>query len=207
MATLTTEKLKSEVFTRYGFLSPPAWQIRQESIEKDYEVYVLVDGKYTVDYYRKSSYIFTVNEKVQDVIIFEHTLKPESTRDIYRKSVQLEGQEHMVQHLKSCVVLDAEGREILPQRVPSAQSEEHPEEVLEEFKKTKPLKTPLSNGVDVLRSKIFKRPPEIAHIARETFEIVDHAIIYVPVYKARLKDLKTGQEKTIKISGVSGKLI
>lgn len=206
MATLTAEKLKSAVFSRFGF-HPPAWQIRQESIEKDYEVYVVVDGKYTVDYYRKSNYTFTVDEKVQDVVVLNQKLKPEPTRDPYRKLIQLEGQEHIVHQSKACVVLDAEGREISPRRVPSAPAEEHPEEVLDEFKKKKPLKIPLTDGTDILRSKIFKRPSEVHYVAQETLEILDHAIIYAPVYIAGLKNLRTGEEKTVKIDGVTGKLI
>lgn len=207
MATLAVEKVKSRVFARFGFLYPSARHIRRESIEKDYEVYVVVDGKYIIEYYRKRTYKFTLDEKVQDVVVLNHTLRPELVEDPYRKSLHLEMQEHIVQQSKACFILDAEGREISPQHVPIAILEENPEAVLEEFKKRKQLKIPLTNGIDILRSKILKRPAEIVQVARETFEIVDHAIIYAPVYKAKLINLRTGQEKTIKIDGVTGKLM
>ena len=140
-------------------------------------------------------------------MIFYQTIKPEPRRDPYKKSFHLETQERIVRQSKACVIFDSKGHEISPTQVPIAPSEDHPEEVLAEFEKGKPLETPSSNGIDLLRSRIVNRPSEIERIAQETFEIVDHAVIYAPVYKVELKNLRTGEKKTIKIDGVSGELI
>jgi len=206
MAKLSAEKLKSDVFSRFGFLKPPPWQIQQKSIEKDYDVYVVVDGKYTIDYYRRRNYTVSVEDKVQEVELLSQTLKPEPTREPHRKSLRLEGQERIVRELKACIILNSKGREVSLRRIPAAPSEERPEEVLAEFQKTKPLENPPNNEMDLLRARIVKRPSEIERVVQETFEIVDHAIIYVPVYKVGLQNLKTSEEKTIKIDGVTGKL-
>jgi len=207
MARLTAEQSKSAVFARFGFLRPQSEQIQQKSIEKDYDIYVVVDGKYSVDYYRKSSYTVSVDAKVQEVVLLDQTLKPEPTRDPYKKIIKLEGQERIIRESRACVILDAKGREISPKRIPSAPSEEHPEKVLAEFREAKPLENPPNNGIELLRSRIVNRPSEIERIVQETFEIVDHAAIYAPVYKVRFQNLRTSEEKTIKIDGVTGKLI
>jgi len=206
VAKLTADKYKSAAFTKFGFLRPPSWQIQQKTIEKDYGIYLVVDGKYTIDYYRKNKYKISVDKKVQEVVLLNQTLKPEPTRDPYKKSLVLEGQERIVYESKAYIVLDAKGREVSSWKIPSAPSEERPEEVLAEFQKAKPLKTTPTNGVDLLRSRIVKRPSDIEGVSQETFEIADHAVVYVPVYLVGLQDLKTGEEKTIKIDGVTGKL-
>jgi len=207
MAKLIADKLKGAVFARFGFLRPPSREIQQKFIEKDYDVYVVVDGKYAIDYYRKRNYTVSVDETVQEVVLLNQTLKPEPTRDPHRKTITLDGRERIVRESKACVVVDANGREISSKRVPSGPSEERPEEVLAEFQKTKPLESPPRNEIDLLRSKIVNRPSEIEHVIQETFEIADHAVIYVPVYRVRLQNLRTGQEKIIKIDGVTGKRI
>jgi len=207
MAKLTGEKLKSAVFVKFGFLRPPSWQIQQKSVDKDYDVYVVVDGRYMVDYYRKRNYTVNVDGKVQEIVIFDQTLKPEPTADPNKKSVVLEGLERMFRESKACVILDAKGREVSPKRIPSAPSEENPEAVLAKFAKTKPLESPPYNELDILRSKIVKRPSEMERVSQETFEIMDHAVMYVPVYKLKFQNLNTGEERTLKIDGVTGKLI
>lgn len=206
VAKLTVEKLKSKVFTKFGFLTFPSWQIQQLSMEKDYDIYVIVDGKYTLDYYRKRNYKLEVDGKVQEVMIFYQPIKPEPTRDPYKKTLKLEALERITRQSKACIILNSKGREIPPTQVPCAPSEEHPEEVLAEFEKVKPLKPPPSNGIDLLQSRIAKRPSEIERIEQETFEIVEHAVIYAPVYKARLQNRGTGEQKTIRIDGVTGEL-
>jgi hypothetical protein len=50
------------------------------SFEKDYEGFVVVDGKYNIDYYRKRIYTIRVDEKAQEVILFK--LKSTIARDI-----------------------------------------------------------------------------------------------------------------------------
>lgn len=206
MVKLIADKLKGGVFTRFGFFKLPSWQIQQKFIEKDYYVYVVVEGKYAVDYYRKRSYTFSVYKKVQEVMLLNQTLKPETTSDPNKKSITLEVQERIVRESEARIILDTKGHEVSATRIPSAPSEEHPEEVLNEFQKVKPLENPPNNEIELLRLKIVKRPSEIERVVQETFEITDHAVIYAPVYKVRLQNMRTGEEKTIKIDGVTCKL-
>ncbi|MFB0514752.1 MAG: hypothetical protein ACETVQ_04160, partial [Candidatus Bathyarchaeia archaeon] len=70
---LAAEKTKDRVFRRYGFLKPPADQIRQVSFEKDYEPYFVVEGKYTIDYYRGRTYTIPIDENAQEIVLLDQT--------------------------------------------------------------------------------------------------------------------------------------
>lgn len=208
---LTVEKMKSKLFLKFGFSKPRPGEIRVVSVDKYYEPYVLIDGKYSVDYYKKRVHTLDVYEKTEEVRILGETFKPESLvtpTGETRKVIKLEAEERSSYEEKAYVILDKTGREILPDQVPSAPSEDHPQRILKEFgKKSGRVKISSRKGVEIVKSKIVKRPSDVDVIENELFEISEHAVIYSPIYEITFRNVKTGEEKIVRIDGVTAKII
>jgi len=205
---LATEKFKDRLFVKFGFLKPNPDQIQQISFEKDYEAYVVVDGRYHIDYYRRRIYTVKVDEKAQEVILFNQTFKPDISSDPPQgKVVRIEGEERLIQEAKAYIVLSADGREVSPKRIPSAPSEEHSKKLAAEIENTKRLEILPNEEIDIIRNKIVKRPPEIKRVVKELFEVIDRAVIYTPIYKVKFQNVKTGEVKTVKFDGVTARLL
>jgi len=204
---LATEKVKDRLFVKFGFLKPNPDQIQQVSFEKDYEPFVIVDGRYHIDYYRRRLYTVRVDDKAQEVILFNQTFKPENSNEPVGKVVRIEGEERLVHEAKAYLVLSADGREVSPKRIPSAPSEEHSKKMAAEIESTKRLEILPNEELDIIRNKIVKRPPEIKRVVKELFEVVDRAVIYTPIYKVKFQNIKTGEMKTVKFDGVTARLL
>lgn len=205
---LAAEKVKSRIFLRYGFLKSPADQIRQVSFEKDYEPYFVVEGKYTIDYYRGRTYTIPINENALEIILLDQTLKPEPTKEPRQvRAVKIEGEERLIYKRKAYLVLDVKGREVSPSRIPSAPQEEQPKKILAEFEKARKLAFDPNKEVQALRSRIARRPAEIKRITNELFEVSDRAVIYLPIYNVGFQNMKNGTRKTVKFDGVTAQTI
>lgn len=204
---LATEKIKDRLFVKFGFLKPNPDQIQQVSFEKDYEAFIIVDGRYYIDYYRRRVYTIKVDEKAQEVILFNQTFKPQPVNEPLTKVVRIEGEERLVHEAKAYIVLASDGREVSPKRIPSAPSEEHSKKLAAEIESTKKLEILPNEEVDIIRNKIVKRPPEIKRVVKELFEVTDRALIYTPIYKVKFRNLKTGEIKTVRFDGVTAKLL
>jgi hypothetical protein len=204
---LASEKVKDRLFVKYGFLKPSPDQIQQVSFEKDYDAFVVVDGKYNIDYYKARVYTVRVDEKAHEVILFNQTFKPENSTEHNCKVIRIEGEERLIHHSKAYLVLSADGKEVSPKHIPSGPSEEQTKELLAEIESTKKLGILPNEEVNIIRSKIVKRPSEIKRIVNELFEVSDRAVIYAPIYRVKFQNAKTGEMKTVKFDGVTAKLL
>jgi hypothetical protein len=208
---LTAEKMKNKVFIKFGFSKPRPEEIRVASVDKYYEPYVLIDGKYSVDYYKKRVYTLDVDGTTEKVKILDKTFTPESLvspTGETRKVINLDAEESLSYEDKAYMILDKLGREIPPDQVPSAPSEDHPEKILQEFgKKSGKVKISPQKGVEIVKSRIVKRPPDAESVENELFQVSEHAVIYSPIYEITFRNMKTGEEKVIKIDGVTAKII
>jgi hypothetical protein len=204
---LATEKVKDRLFVKFGFLKPNPDQIQQASFEKDYEAFVIVDGRYNIDYYRRRIYTLRVDDKAQEVILFNQTFKPEVNMESAGKVVRIEGEERLIHEAKAYVVLSADGREVSPKRIPSAPSEEHSKKLAAEIEATKKPQIQPDEEINIIRNKIVRRPTEIKRVVKELFEVTDRAVIYAPIYKVKFQNVKTGETKTVKFDGVTARLL
>ena len=204
---LATEKVKDRLFVKFGFLKPNPDQIQQASFEKDYEAFVIVDGRYNIDYYRRRIYTLRVDDKAQEVILFNQTFKPEVNMESAGKVVRIEGEERLIHEAKAYVVLSADGREVSPKRIPSAPSEEHSRKLAAEIEATKKPQIQPDEEINIIRNKIVRRPTEIKRVVKELFEVTDRAVIYAPIYKVKFQNVKTGETKTVKFDGVTARLL
>lgn len=211
VAKITGEKSKDKLFVRLRFLRPKPEEVQYVSVDKYYEPYIAVNGKYTIDYYRKQAYTLKVDERVRQVILFNQTFKPETLKTPTKKAfneIKFEGEERLFYEDKAYVILDKKGREVTPEQVPSAPSEDEPEKILAEFsEKMGRLQVSPDMEIGIIRSKIVKRPSDIKRVVRELFEVSERTIIYTPIYEVAFKNTRTGGVKTLKIDGVTTKMI
>lgn len=209
------EKDKTRFFAKLGFLKPKHEEIECESIMLFYEPFVVAKANYLIDYYKKKTYNIRVGDEVIEVIILDQTLKPkimqERVKGILKrpyKEITLDAQERVIHEANANIVLNRAGREIDSAKLPSAPSETQPEKVLRECgDKARKLKIPPDSIIDIIRKRVLKRPSDIGSIAKETFEVTEHAVVYTPIYEARCRHVKTGEIKIIPISGVTNKML
>lgn len=208
---ITGEKVKHRVFLRFGFLTPKPEEVQYVSMDKYYEPYIVVSGKYSIDYYRKRVYTVEVDGDVQEVTLLKQTFKPVPPKKAAKKAykvIRLVGEERLFFEDAAYLILDKKGREVAPEQVPQAPSEEEPDKILTEFgEKIKKLEIPADTEVGLIRSRIMKRPSDIERVVEELFEVSERAIIYAPIYEVGFQNIKTGDVKALKIDGITAKVI
>jgi hypothetical protein len=204
---IAAENLKDQLFAKYGFLKTKPEDVTVISIDKYYTPYMMVSGKYAVDYYRKRTLKVKVPDDVSEVIVSIEKLKPTTLRDSFGeayKGIELKSEERVKSEFKASLALDGLGRDVSLKELPSAPSEKNPEEVLA---KAGTREVPADLDLSILRTRIFKRPTDMSWIDAELFEVNERLVIYVPTFKVTFKNSKTGQEKTVEFDGLAGKLI
>jgi hypothetical protein len=199
---VTGEKLKIQLFTRYGLFKPKPEDIQFVSLEKFYEPYVVIGGRYFIDYFRKRAYVFRVDEPVREVVVLNNKLTPENSGDA--RIIKLLGEERLINEVKSFLIMDQEGRDAHIENLPSASSVDKPKKAI---KKYGIQELPEDKDVDLLRARIARRPEEISRIVEEKFEVTERTVIYTPRFRVKFKNARTGEEKALVIDGVLSKKI
>jgi len=201
------EKIKVQLFTRFGFIKPRPEDIQLVSIDKYYEPYMTVSGRYLIDYYRRCAYAIRVDRRVQEVIISKQKYMPEQPKDSSVKDfnvLKLHGEERLMIEVKDSLILNRFGREVSPRELTSATPERNPEEILAAFgvkENTRDI------DLEIIRSKIFKRPRDISRVATELFEVTERTIIYTPRFRVLYTNVKTGEMKAVEFDGVTAQRI
>jgi hypothetical protein len=201
------EKIKTQLFTRFGFMKPRPEDIQLVSIDKYYEPYVMISGRYMIDYYRKSAYTVKVDNRVQEVIVSNQKYKPNQPTDSAVKDhnvIKLQGEERLTTEAKASLILDRFGQEVAPKELPSAPAEKNPEEILAKIggKEIDP-----DDELDIIRPKIFKRPKDVNRLVNELYEIDERAIIYTPRFRVLYTNLKTGEGRAIDFDGITAQRV
>jgi len=201
------EKLKEQLFVRFGFLKPKPGEIQFVSIEKYYEPYSMISGKYFIEYYRKCSYLVKVDKEILEVLLLNNKFEPEKSTGSYAKdynTIKLEGEERLKNEVKASLILDRSGQGVTLEKLPSAPSERHPKKILEESGVQEVVG---NEDLDAIRSRILKRPTDINRLVSELFEVDERAVIYTPRFRVLYKSLRTGEEKTVEFDGVTAERI
>lgn len=210
---LTAEKMKSTLFAKASFSKNRSNEVRVVSVDKYYEPYILIDANYSIKYFKKRVYVLSVDPETEEVTISGKSYTPEiddSTPEAGESSkvIKLETELWSSYKDKAYLALDREGQEIPPDQIPLAPSEDNPEEILKEFsKKTENIQGSPQKEIELVKSRIVKRPSDMAKIEEELFQVSEHALIYSPVYEITFRNVGTGEEKLIKIDGVTAKTI
>ena len=107
MARLQGEKLKTSFFTRFGFLKPKPRDVLLVAFSKYYEPYIVIGGKYSIDYCKTHNYALKVEDRTQAMFIDGKKLKPEPlSLEDKAKVIRLVGEEHSHYENETYVILD-----------------------------------------------------------------------------------------------------
>lgn len=210
VAKIAGEQTKIKLFTRLRLLKPKPEEIQFVSLEESYEPYILVNGTYSIDYCREAIYTVNIDKEVKEIIILGQTIEPEPLDKVQRslgdktQKITLVGEELIIYEDKAQILLDKKGKEVPLEEIPLAASEEEPEKILARLgENIGKIETSLDREVEILRSRIAKRPSKIKRTISELFQISDRIIVYVPIYKIVYRNVKTSEEKTLKINGIT----
>ena len=201
------DKIKAQLFTRFGFMRPRPEEIQLVSIDKYYEPYMTISGRYMIDYYRKCRYTIKVDNKVQEVILSNQKLTPNQPADFSakdHKEIKLQGEERLTTELKATLTLDRFGQEVSPEEFPSAPPEENSKEILAAFGVREIDK---DTDLDIIRSRIYRHPKDINRILVELFEVSERAVIYTPRYRALYTNVRTGETKAVEFDAITAQRI
>jgi hypothetical protein len=205
---IIAERLKSEMFVKFGLLKPKSHEVRCASIEKFYEPFLAVNARYVIDYYRKHSISFDVDNDVQEVLVGKQVFNPEPRNEESPvRNVTLPISERISNEKAVYIVFDRFGNEVNPDKLPYAPSEEHPKSILKEYKGSiHKLEMPANAELEIIRSRIAEENVNAEKTAWQTFEVSDRVVMYIPFYKIAFEYVKTGETKTIKIDGITGNI-
>lgn len=204
-AKLMCEKIKGRMFVSLGFSRTE--EMRLISVDKFYEPYLIVGGKYSIDHCRKHIFTIKVDGEALDIVIFGKKLKPKTLSNTF-KEIEIEGEAHFHYEDETYCILDKSGREVASGQIPYAPSEKQPMEKLAEVDtKLGEVEISPDEEINFLRSRIVKRPSHVGEITREIFEVSVRSMVYVPMYQLTFQNTKTGKRAIVKIDGISGKIV
>ncbi len=205
---LQGDELKTNFFVRFGFVKPRREDVLLVSFNKYYEPYIVIGGKYSIDYCKKYNYVLTVEDKTQEIFIDGKKLRPEPLAPgRTSKVIKLVGEEHAHYENETYLILDRMMREVSPTNLLFAPFEcELENQPKVDYDLRKP-KMSIEDEIAFLRSRVAKRPPDVAEIIREIFEINERIIIYNPIYELTYKNVRNGKQVTALINGISGEVI
>lgn len=207
-AILQGEKLKTSFFTKFGFLKPKSKDIALTAFNKYYEPYIVIGGKYSIDYCKRHNYAVRVENTTQEIYIDGKKLKPEPlTPEKKAKVIKLVGEEHAHYENETYLILDRMMREVTPENLPFAPFEREQENNPEADLDLRRTKITLEEEIAILRSRIAKRPLDVAEIVREIFEINERTIIYSPIYELNFQNNKNGKNIITLINGITGEVV
>ena len=209
---LIGEKEKLKLFKKMPFLKRKPEDIQFESLERYYEPFITISGRYHVDYYRRRTYELEAEDDVSELVIFDHVLQPKTSTlaKVQRKgrTVELEADERVVREQSAYLVLDRKGLEITVEELPVAPAEQDPKAILAEAgEKVWSLDISPEKAVETIRSRIVDRPRNAVRTSSETFEVTERTVVYVPLYQITYKRLDGSEVRSLLVNGVTSELI
>jgi hypothetical protein len=206
-ARLIGEDQKTNLFLKFGFLKPRSDDISLVGFTKYYEPFIVIGGKYSIDYCKKHVFEIKADNQMQNVFLGgqEFKLEPLSAGKPSRV-LRLVGEEHSHYENETYFILDRLMREAKPEKVPLAPFENEMENLDNFDTDFRKARISLEEEINFLRSKIVKRPSDADAIIREIFEITERLTIYNPIYELSFQNVKNAKEVTVLIDGITGKL-
>ena len=204
------EKAKSHMFSKYFFLKSKPEESEINTIDKYFEPYIVVDGIYSVDFSKDWSHSVKVDEEMQKLKINNKNFEPEildNRVDLPYKMLDLEGVGRFFHEERKRMVFDEKWNKVRLDLLPFLPFEEDTQEILNDSinqQLTNDLKA--EKEVEILKSKIFKRPTDVSIIHKELFKVTERALVFKPMYKITVTHIKTQKKVTFLIDGVNGKI-
>ena len=205
----TAEKMKTRLFRKFVFMKPKPEEVQVVSIDKYFEPYVVVDGEYSIEYSKNWTQNIQVDDTMQQLTVFGEKVRPTSLKDHLKtpcKIVTLTGVGRFKYEEKAHLIFDRQWREVGLEQLPFIPFEEQPEKVLSTLDQNfGSLNIAAEKEVELLRSRLVRRPSEILSIHKELFNVSERAVIYKPMYKVAVHNIKTKKETTLLIDAITGK--
>jgi hypothetical protein len=200
------EKNKQKLFKRFLFLSRPTEKIEFVSIEKYYEPYIIISGRYLIDYYRKGSYSITVDKAVKEVVLFNRTFIPGQSSVSFASyaAIRFEGEERLVKQIRSLILLNKDGQDVKINEFESAPAEENPQKIL---KSSKTAKVAPELDLKVIYTRIKQRPNDVHRVLNEELNVDERSVIYTPRFRITYRCPKINKEAYLEFNGITSKQV
>jgi hypothetical protein len=203
-AQLLGEENKTKFFVKLGFLKPKPSEIRLVDSSKFYEPYIVIGGRYSIDYCKKHLFEFKADSEVKKMFVGGEEVRVEPFDPAKpNRMLKLVGEEHCHYVNETFLVVDKRKRELPPEKVHLAPFEDSLENV--DNADLRKANISVEEEIQFIRSKIVKRPLNADFVIKEVFEINDRMILYNPIYELVFQEVKTSQIITLLIDGVTGK--
>jgi len=210
-ARTSAEKNKTQLFTKYFFLKSKPEEIKIDSLDKYFEPYLVIDGKYSIDYSMKWNHSIQVDEEMRNLKILNKKIEPKSVNnhlELPYKLLELEGIGSFFHEARVRIIFDQQWNEVGLEQLPYLPFEEKPEEIISETGPQLANQNLIAEKeVDLLKSKILKRPTNILKVHDELFNVTERSLIFKPMYKVTASHIGNQKKATFIIDGINGNII
>lgn len=203
---LQVEGSKRNFFKKLGFLKPKANQIVLINSEKYYEPYIIVGGKYSLDYCRKHTFSVEIKNQTREVYLAGQKFKVISSKSgkQLKQVIKLEGEDYAHYEKESFFVLDRMRREISPKNFSFAPYDMKLNGTSDIDLNLRKVRISINEIIELVRSRIANRPSDLAEIIKEFFEITENSIVYRPFFEFTFHNTKANNFTTLRVDGISG---
>lgn len=202
------EQMKTQLFRRFLFMKPKLEEVKVVSIDKYFEPFVVIDGEYCINYSKNWVHNIQVDDTMQELKLFSEKVLPKTLKghlEIPCKILQLTGEGRFKMVKKERIIFDKQWREVGLEQLPLLPFEEQPEKVLSKFEPNLEAEKELtSREVEILKSRIARRPEEILLIHNELFKVSERAVIYKPMYQIIFQNIKTRKKMSMAVDAITG---
>jgi len=203
---LIGDKIKPRLFSNFGFKSKSE-NIELLGSEIYFEPYLIIGGKYSLDYCKKHVFRVNVEERTTKVYVAGQEFKSvQSDPRTTNRTIQMTGEEHAHHERQAYFILDRLKREIPPDKLPISPFDFQTDNT-EHGSSFKSINITDEAQIEFLRTKIATRPADVAEIIREIFDITDRTIAYYPMYQLTFENMKNDAEAVVTINGITGEII
>jgi len=203
---LIGERIRPCLFSRFGFKPRPE-DIRLLCSESYFEPYLIIGGKYVLDYCKKHVFKVEVDESTSKVFVAGQELRPEkSDPNATNRIIKIKGEERSHYERQAYFILDRLRREIPAEKLPVAPFYIQKEETENKYN-FKTICISDEEQIAFLKKRITERPSDVGEIIKEVFDITDRIIAYYPMYQLTFENAKNRKVAIATINGITGEVI
>lgn len=199
------------MFKKYFFFKSKPEESKINTIDKHFEPYIVIDGKYSIEYSKNWKHSIKVDEEMQILKINNKNFEPNIIKnhpELSYKLLELQGIGRYFHEKRKRIIFDQQWNEVRLDILPYLPFEETKKQIPDNSvhpQLTKDLKA--KKEIELLKSKIFQRPNHTSKIHNEELKITERALVFKPMYKITTTHTKTQKKVTFQIDGVNGKIV
>jgi hypothetical protein len=207
MARLKGEKLKTSFFSSFGFLKPNDKNVTIVALNRFYEPFVIVGGKYSIDYCNRHIYTIEVEDETRALLINGRSYVSQPPANGKRnRVVKFIGEEYPSYQIETYLVLDRTLQEVPPEKLLLAPFDHELEKQQAPVFDVRKLNIRFEDAIECLRARIVRRPSDVEEIIKESFEITCQIAVFKPTYELVFYNHRDGNRVTTLMDGVTGEI-